>query len=280
MDEINIDPTLLGVIVGSVLSLFGNFVGQWFTLRREESNWKRQRDADKEDSALLRENQEIEKITEIYENCLTNLAAIESFNDNNLKPDQEEYKELYQKTVNWVTKLKLHLRDEYCNERSDFKKWVDHFIQSPDHWAEELLKEINKQMISDKILYPNSKVNVKTVKSEDFRKVQFSISDDFRKKEMIRGVSLQKTHLLDTDLKEFTERQRELIWDIHTSGIPEHIVLYMPKFIEGQNKINYKAAQWEGRVNPKSSSIQTIVEIWENEYRRQLEKESNQISNS
>ncbi len=38
MDDINIDPTLLGVIVGSVLSLLGNFVGQWFTLKREEEN--------------------------------------------------------------------------------------------------------------------------------------------------------------------------------------------------------------------------------------------------
>lgn len=280
MDEINIDPTLLGVIVGSVLSLFGNFVGQWFTLRREENNWKRERNANKEDSDLLRERQEIEKITEIYENCLTNLAAIESLNDNKQKPSQEEYKELYQKTVNWVTKLKLHLRDEYCNDRSEFKKWIDHFIQSPEHWAEELLKEINKQMISDKILFPNSKVNEKSFRSEGFRKIQFSISDDFRKEEMIKGASLKKTYLLDTDLKDFTESQRELLWDIHTNGIPEKIVLYMPKFAEGQSKINNRAAQWEGRVSPKSSSIQTIMEIWENEYRSQLYAETNKISES
>ena len=257
----------------------GNFLGQWFTLRREEGNWKRQRNADKEDSALLREEQEIETIKAIYENCLSNLAAIESLNDNKIKPDQEEYKSLYQDTVNWVTKLKLHLRDEYSKERSDFKKWVDHFISSPDHWTEELLKEVNKQMISDKILYPNSSVAKVPAKSENFRRVQFSISDEFRKEEMIRGVSHQKTNLLDTDLQDFTESQRELLWDIHTNGIPEHIVLYMPKFIENQKTINYRGVQWEGRVSPKSNSIQSIMEIWENEYRRQLEIESNQNSN-
>jgi hypothetical protein len=267
----NIDPTLLGVIVGSVLSLLGNFIGQWFSMAREEKHWKRQRDSEREDDRLKRELEELNRISEIYQNCLTKLSVLRSLEDSESKENNEEYKKLYDEAVNWVTQLKLHLRDEYCNERSELRKWIDHFIRTPNHWTEELIKEINKQMITDRVLFPNSEI--KTVKDEGYRRIQLSISEEYRKEQMIKGVSLNQNYLIDSNLNEFTESQREIFWDMYINGIPENIVLMVPKYTEGQNKVNLRHSNWKGSVNPMTDSIRDILAVWEKEYLELLEVE-------
>lgn len=278
MEWPNIDPTLLGVIVGSVLSLAGNLVGQWFSTAREEKHWKRQRSAEKEDRGESQKLEEIKRVSDIYGNCLTRLAIFNSIDNNDTKLNEDEYNSLYQETVSWVNQLKLHLRDEYCKGNSDFKKWVDHFSISPTSWADNLTKEIHKQMTSDGILFPDAKPTKET--KVNLKRIQVSISDSFRREEIIKGRELKKIYLLESDLGEFSETQRGLLWEMYFIGnqrIPEHVQLCMPIYVEMQNIVNLLGPQWEAEINPETNSIQEVLHEWEIAYKNTLERETNKI---
>ncbi len=54
-----LDSAIVGVIVGSLLSLVGNFLNHWLSMQKEEKQWLRRQKA--EDERLAREEKKSER---------------------------------------------------------------------------------------------------------------------------------------------------------------------------------------------------------------------------
>lgn len=274
MDVSSLDPTLLGVIVGSVLTLAGNFLAQWFALWREEKHWARQRKAEKEDSEIQDRKNEIERIQNIYANCISRLSLISSNyrkSDNESKLTEDELAKLHSESFEWISRLKLHQRDLYSDASSKFHKQAEIFISSPDIYASGLLSEINNMFVADKLLFPGAKP-VKELLGD--RNVQISIDHDYRRQQIIGGVEIPRDHIIRFNISELSGKQLEILWDVHftsNQAIPQSFVLTVPRFIEKQKEINYKGAPWEGKINPLISSPRQIFDSWEKDYLTELE---------
>lgn len=269
MDLSKLDPALLGllgVMVGSILSLIGNFLGQWFTLRRDERNWERQRRTEKEDAEAQERKNEIDRVQNIYTNCISRLSLLASSSSNKRELTEEELGKLQSESVEWVTRLKLHRKDLYSDTSSKFHEEVENFIRRPDFLAGSLLSEINDMFVTDMLLFPNAKPVSEQPSS---RTVHITISDTYRRQQIIDGKEIPRNHIVRCNISELSEKQREFLWDIYyetNSAIPSSFVLTLPHFNEAQKKIDFRGKSWEGKINPLTSSPRQIFDSWEKDY--------------
>lgn len=270
MDISKLDPALLGllgVVVGSLLSLLGNFLGQWYTLKREERNWVRQRKAAKEDIEDQARKNSITYTQDIYNNCMSCLSTIASQADKDERIlTDEKLAEVIAESFEWIAKLKLYQRDLYSDSRSRFRLSVDNFVHSPDGWrAQALLAEINNIFTVDNLLFPNASP---TETAPGHKSAQMSISDVYRREQIIKGKEIPSYHVFEFNISDLSEKQLEILWDIHhqnNRGIPDRVVLAVPRFDEKQKNVSF-GVQWEGKINPLISSPRQIFDAWEKDY--------------
>lgn len=275
MDISKLDPTLQGVIIGSVLSLAGNFLLQLFAYMGESFQWSRKRKAEKEDEQTREKKTENDSVRNIYTNCIASLSLIASNNrssDTEIKLTEDELSKKYNETFEWISKLKLHQRDLYSDTNSEFHKLVESFMGSPDFYAGRLLNEINTMFVSDKLLFPTAEPIKKRPRT---KRIQIAISHIYRRQQIIEGIEITRDHIISYDISELSKKQREILWDIHfksRQAIPESIVLMVPRFDETKREIDYGSKPWEGRLNPTISSPRQVFDAWEKDYLDELEK--------
>lgn len=263
---------LVGVIVGTLLSIIGNAFTQWLSMNREERLWKRQREAAKEDSDLLIFREDKEKITKIYLECLSSLSLIiylvEEKGINDIRV--ADFKPYYENAIDCITKLKLHLRDEYSDNKSDLRRYIDGFICEPEIYSAPLLKEIEKQLMFDKLLFKNFPLNFTEAINKDTIEVCFRLSDSLLKEEFIRGNQLHVSQSFEINFKDFSDSQRGFLYVIFGHNIPDRISLYLPARQTGSHSVNYKSKVWECNLNPLIHSLQDILIAWENDFKTQI----------
>ncbi len=148
----NLDSALLGVIVGSVLSLIGNFVNQWFSMQKEEKQWVRQQETEDKKCKIDKERQEVEKIRSVYHNCISRLSLIEASKSEELNIPAEKLSVIHQEAFQWLALLSLHQRDIYDEKRYNYHKHFRDFSENPDSYAEILKQKVYKLAMSDKVL--------------------------------------------------------------------------------------------------------------------------------
>lgn len=264
------DSAIIGVIVGSVLSLIGNIVNHWFSMRKEEKQWLRQQEAEDKKRKLDEEQQEINNIRNIYHNCISRLSLIEASKSKHLDIPAENLATIHKEAFEWLSLLSLHQRDLYDEKRHNFHKRFREFSDDPQFEAPFIFQEVYKLAMSDKVLFPN----VKPKKYDPNQKrAQMNISEEFRRQQMIdSSINLPSTHMFDLDISKLSLTQREKLWDQNKKNIPDTIYLSLPKFNEQTNQIILKGEGiWTTSLNPYVSSIDEIFNKWEENYDKALE---------
>lgn len=66
--------TLLGSLFGGFFALYGTYLSNRLTLRRDKEQWERQQQAEREKLMREEEGRARERLREIYENCIHNLT--------------------------------------------------------------------------------------------------------------------------------------------------------------------------------------------------------------
>jgi hypothetical protein len=260
----NWDSALIGVVIGSVLSLIGNFANHWFSMTKEEKQWKRQQEAEDKMRKYDEERQEKEKIRNIYHNCISRLSLIEASKSDEFKIPSEKLAAIHQEAFDWLSLLALHQRDLYDETSHNFHNQFREFPRDPDYYASIILQEVYKLAMSDKILFPH----VEPKKHDPNKKrFQMDIDKEFMRQQMIEGISLKHSNMLHVDITKIKPSQRQKLWDQNNGQIPETIYLGIPQFNEQNNQIKLKGQGiWTASINPNEVSIEEILDEWEKDF--------------
>ena len=262
------DSTLLGVMIGSGLSFFGNFLTQFLSSKKEERQWQRQRIANKEDKQEDMIKQEKEYLKELYHKCLLSLSMVISglqHNDNNEnKIDLGEYtKEAH----NWLSLLLLRCQDDKLDQL------IRSFLDCPEDYETGMLREYVLSLAKNEKAFFYSKSTTKdegnkeTIQaSNNARKIIFSIDEEYIKQRIIDdGEELPQSYAFEYKLVELTPKQREALLYIyfkHHKNIPKDVQLYVPVQTQNAKEINFQGKQWKAKLNPFNSNKNEILESW------------------
>jgi hypothetical protein len=262
-----IEPTLLGVIIGSGLSLVGNFLTQWATIWKEERQWKRQQAAEEKKMHRLETKEKIRSIKNIYQNCISRLSLLVAIGEKQLEISNEELMKIHQEAVEWLALLSLHHRDLNSDNMPNLSREIHDFCEDASGEARFLLPQINKFAMEDKFLFPGAEIKKSDPK---VRRVQMNIDETFRRQQAIEGIELGQSHVFECNISILSNSQREKLWDMHyesRKSIPPIIHLSVPKFDERLKIIALKGPGiWTGKLNPHITPPEEIFNAWEKDY--------------
>ena len=267
------DSTLLGVIVGSSLTLIGNFLSHLLTMQKEEKQWERQQEAEEKKRKKEDEKQVRGSIVDIYHNCISRLSLVVASKSESLEISSEEKLQLYKDTLHWLALLALHRSDLYSEGRRTFQDRIKDFAENPDFFADMLLDEVKKMAMFDRMLAPDGPPLKR--KDENERRVQVNLDESYRRQMAIEGKELPTHYMFECDITTLTPSQREKLWDMHypeNKGIPPTIYLAVPVFNEKTGQVVLKGPGiWEAKIDPTSASPQEIFCAWEEAFEKALQ---------
>ncbi len=258
-----LDSALLGVIVGSLLSLIGNFASHWFSMKKEEKHWQREQLAEENKRKLDDEKQQIEKVRTIYHNCISRLSIIKASKSEEINIPKEKIHLIHQEAFEWLSLLWLHLSNFPDKERNDFYSEFRSFTDDPDYQTGFMLQTVYKIAQSDKIIFSDT---TPKIYNPNIRQVQLNIDRNFRKQEMIAGKPLKESYMLEIDIVKLKPSQREKLWE-QNKLITNPMHLSLPIFNEQSKQIDLKGhGIWIASINPNEVTVEAIFDEWEKEY--------------
>ncbi|MGI8733914.1 MAG: hypothetical protein ACR2LM_11535 [Pyrinomonadaceae bacterium] len=275
-----IDPTLIGVIIGGAVGILGpvltQFVSAWFTDRREDKKWLREQSAEKAKRIREEEQERSRERREIFQDVVNSLSVLISIDHEELpKAEQVRHIEEAVKKVNALA-LRCHPSD---NEKTKaFHTIWQEFIGSPMSNVSEMSEAVTNLATSDSVLFPNARKEIET-KTEKLEPgiitFKVDIGDEFRKEELAKAIQVSPTHEFTRRLEELTDSQRALLINIYFPDykrIPEIVQLPLPSSRPKPDRTHTWGLHWKGYYNPDNTTPEKILEMWERDYNSECEK--------
>lgn len=282
MEENLLDPTLIGVIIGSSLSLFGNILTQYFATKKEDRQWERQRLSSKEEREEKNKEHEIKHLRELYHNCVLSLSVYmmhtqkkTNSNDEEIPSHIEEIKEVY----HWLSLLLLR------HPHKKLSQLIDSFLHHPDdYYAEQLRKYVLELVEHEKVLDSPDRIKESLSsdkqQAEKGRIVTFKISDNYLREQMVAGVELPQSHYYSYEFDQIKEVHRDRLLQIYfqtSKKIPQNSQLSLPVHRSGAKQIQYQGKPWEAELNPFTSNVNEVLDLWCKAYDQSLEIAENSL---
>ncbi len=276
MDDKLLDPTLIGVIIGSFLSLVGNVITQYFSNKKEAQQWERQRISSREEREEKSKSQDIEYLRELYHKCVLSLSVyLSSLQDKNHKEEGKSQSDEIKEIHYWLSLLLLR------HPHKKLSKLIDNFLFDPDeHNAEHLRKYALDLVEQEENLSASNPIKENADKSEaneaKTRTITFRISEDYRRQQiMVSGVELPQSHFYPYELENLNTGQRERLLKIYFQSykrIPENALLSLPIYMPDAKQIRYQGKSWEAQTNPLTSNVNEILDQWGVDFDKYLEE--------
>jgi hypothetical protein len=275
------DSTILGVIIGAVLSWPIQLLGMF----REERQWQRQQQAEEQKRLAETFKADREHLREAYQNATRALSLMIELNSENsgVRATDAEVVQFRDETYKSLAELDIWLNapgtPNYVNG-GWFRQILDQFLSNPQDEALVLRKVIGYVLQSDERLVQQSpKADSKPTRSiakGDFepRQITVVIDTDFRQQEFIRGHELPELYTFDCDLSELTPSQRRKILEINSEvyNQPPDFTLAPTSFTLKLTASSAGGNAWKARLNPTKASRKKLFAAWEADYdRHQIE---------
>lgn len=265
MKEILLNPTLIGVIIGSLLSLVGNFLTQYFSLKKEERQWERQRISYREEREETLNSKDTENLTELYHKCILSLSVYITNNQNNSgEKEQNSLADEIKEIHHWLSLLLIRHPHKKLN------RLIDGFLFNSDEYDAEELRKYVLELVEqeERLMSPNrikEVVGKKELDKEKERTITFRISEDYRRQQMVAGIELPQSHFYSYEFENLNAHHRERLLKIYFQSmkrIPDNAQLSLPLCAPKAKQINYQGKQWEANINPNSSNVNEILDQW------------------
>lgn len=263
------DSTIVGVIIGSGISLLGTVLNQFFSSRKEQKQWENQQSAEK--IAWVRKEQKKEKeyLREIYQNSLRSLSVFIALGDQEKEASKIQKKlELIEEIHKWVTILLLrHASSNLDKALNSFTTWPEE--DEAKSLRDEIIKLSNREEGFFLNLLSRQTGNIEKTSNPDIRIIQIGVENEYRKQQLIEGVEISQSHTFDYKLSEMLTSQREKLSEIFFQShktIPNKFRLYIPAHQNGAKQINMTGKQWQAKLNPNRTEPKEILTSWEEDF--------------
>ena len=264
---------VIGVVIGSALSLFGTVLSQIILSRKEQKQWENQQKAEKTAWERSEQKKEKEYLREIYQNSLQALSIFISIENQKEETKGQQQFEVIEEIHKWVTKLLLR------HSNPKLYSAFNEFANDPDEYeAKGLIKQIIELSNQEESFFLKqlNTVPEKTEKSTnpDLRNIHIVIDDNFRKQQIIDGVEIPQRNEIKIKLSEMSNSQREKLTEIyfkHNKTIPLILRLYLPIHDARANQIQIRGKEWQAKINPACTGPCDILTLWEEDYTKSYE---------
>lgn len=274
MDEKSVlNPAVLGlagVLMGSVLSLLGNILSQYFVNRKEAQQWDREHSAKHNERDLERLTREAEELKSLYHQCISCLSVYLSALQSQQKGEQNDLSGLIKDIHNWLSKLAVVRPNE------KFLEFFDRFLAEPDSFEAEALRKYILDMVRNDAKQLESSYAEAPPEPEKSltRNILFKIDPEFQKSLMIQGVELPNDFVLtyrpDDLIPEYRKRLLDLYFSRHRR-IPDNAYLLLPVHQTNATVIAYEYT-WRAKVNPLEVGVDGVLNAWAADFDRHLEE--------
>lgn len=276
------DSTLIGVIIGSALSLFGTILSQIILSRKEQKQWENQQVAEQKSWSRNVATKENEFLREIYQNSLRSLSVFIALENQEKTESSEQQKiELIDEVHKWVTMLLLR------HSSSELDDALNSFTSDPDKYSAKrlrteiinlsnkeesfFLKELNNQ---------SEEIKPDLTPDPDIRIIQIAIDNDYRKQQLIDGIEITQNANFQLKLSEMSSPQREKLTEVFFQSnktIPSRFSLFLPIYNERSKQIQAQGKRWEAKLNPNIAKPLDILCSWEEDYAKSYQEASDQF---
>jgi hypothetical protein len=271
------DPTIIGVIIGSLASFLGTFFAQWFTMRREEQQWHRQQEAEEKKQVREEQKAKREAIRDAYHNCIQALSLLIAGKLDNVKLTDEEQLELYREAQKWLTLVALHHRDSYdeTGRSRTFLTDLRYFTERSELGTTRPLRDaVIKLAMNDPDLFPDAPIEVPDPSE---RTITVEIDQEFRRSQFLKGVELPAQYQFAIRIDDLSPEQRRKFWDMYfdkgTNTVGHRFGgLPMPSYNEKANQVILRGGSWEARIDPLRTEPKDIIRAWELDFEKALEE--------
>ena len=272
------DNALLGVIVGSVLSLVGNLLQHWFSGSKERRKWEQQRKA--EEAAWLRSNikEQSSSLREAYQNAIYSLSML-VMDDNPFRREESTPESMQLQTnrthdaFNWVTQLSLR------GPSPQFENQIYSFIFSPEDSAKSLRAYLLQLAKAETDVFQLQPLKIEepppTRVNHNSWEMHFHIDETYRRNRFVEGVELPKEKTIRCRLKMLSQTQRKLLLESANSStselVPYSLWLPMPR-VDAYGNIDRAGNQWHAHIDSCAGHEPAILNAWEQDYNAALSK--------
>ncbi|MDD2920186.1 hypothetical protein [Rhodoferax sp.] len=275
MDEISgVSPAVLGLVgvfMGSALSVVGSVISQHLSNRKEAQQWKREQSAKRDERDLERELREADDLKGIYHQCISSLSMYLSVLEKSPKGETVDISNLLKNIHESVSKLAVRYPDE------KFLEVFDRFLFDPDSSeAEALRRHILELVRTDAKRLGSSYSEVPAKPSEEIspKTISFKIDSEFQKSLMVEGMELPNSFVLKYSATDMLPEHRKRLLDIYFGNyrrIPNNATLLLPTRRPAATAVVYEKA-WEARVNPTEVGPDGVLNAWGADFDRCLNK--------
>ena len=261
---------LVGVLMGSVLSVLGNILSQYFLNRKEAQQWAREHSAKRNERDLERVTREAEELKSLYHQCISCLSVYLSVLQSKPRGEQIDLSELTKDIHNCLSKLAVVRPNEKLLE------FFDRFLAEPDSFEAEALRKYILEMVrNDAQQLDSSYAEAPPEPNKSLtRSILFKIDREFQKSLMITGVELPNNFVLTYRPDDMMPEHRKRLLDLYFSAhrrIPDHAYLMLPVHRPNATVIAYEDT-WTAKVNPLEVGVEGVLNAWAADFDRHLEE--------
>lgn len=259
---------LIGVVIGSLLTIIGNFSSQWFTERNRVQQWEREQKAAEKQRDEKAKTQKYRETLEIYEKCFSKLSLIVTYRSRRESiSGAEALLKIQGDALDWLSMLTLHRSDLPPNEIQDLQTEVSSFARNAEFAAEQLLSKIRRLASTDPVLALQAPLEPH--KEPNIRQVRVEVSEKMQRQRAIEGKFEPRAYTFECDLLTLTPSQREKLWNEDRREIPQVLSLSLPQYIPFQKRI-YMGKAWKPDFDPTSIPLIDVMNAWEHAYEEAL----------
>lgn len=265
---------LVGVIAGSLITAFVNYLTVRMTVQRESETWQRQqeeaarlRDLEMQSRLEDRNRAQIEYVAGLYRDSIQALASLSAVYANMATKPQTEVTELIEAAASKLTLLSIHLAATTQDENSQFSFVFNRFLEDPVRNSKQMLVTVQQFSLDDERLYSTRGASRRDAK-QGLRKIQIDVEPKFRQEKFEEGVEIPANHIITCDLSELEPAHRAKIWDVYYSGnrIPERFELRLPSVRTNSGELVLQGGMWKAALDPTQLSPVEIFDAWVQEY--------------
>jgi hypothetical protein len=254
-----LNPTVIGVIIGSSLTFFGNVLTESISSMRDARQWERENEANLAKQQIESDDRRRMQQQETFKGAL---AALATFSQECRRAwDKDAQTCADEISVGVMTTVSNALAKVAVESKSpDIQRDITEFLIAPDlnqvHWLRQ-----------DIVLLMSGQITEQTDDSADgtLRTVDVAVSDDFRRRKFIDGIALPKKYSLRVDLADLTTKHREqlalMFFGLGTeNSIPPKISLRLPSRLYNGRPIFEKT--WKVDLDAGSTPPRDIFDAW------------------
>ncbi|MFL6214211.1 MAG: hypothetical protein ACJ74J_10020 [Blastocatellia bacterium] len=267
------DSALIGVLIGSLSSILGTIVVNWFSLYKEKQQWLRQQEAEAKKQERDEQKAREEQLRDTYHNCLRCLSALVAAKQEKIKITDEEHTKLVQEAYKWLNLLALTHQNKSTRRRINFEVSLSTFREAPEY-ADKMLEDVEAIVKDDTVLFPKETNEHTAVIRPGERSILISIDKEFRRSQFAQGIELSESHRFTYNISQMTPGQRQKFWDMYFErhrAIPLNVGLKIPTYDSKEKKIVFRE-YWQAQVNPFTTKSEQILKEWEAAYEQAWNK--------